>query len=69
MYYTYVLYSKTFHRLYVGQTSNLSTRLEEHNSGKTKSTKHYIPWELICSLTSLNFHVTVLMYFFIGILL
>jgi putative endonuclease len=51
MYYTYVLYSKSYNRLYVGQTSNLSTRLEEHNSGKTKSTKHCIPWELIYSET------------------
>jgi len=33
-------------RFYVGMTSNLENRLKEHNSGKTKSTKGYIPWSL-----------------------
>ncbi len=47
MYFTYVLYSEAFDGIYIGQTSNLLKRLDEHNSGLTKSTKHYIPWELI----------------------
>lgn len=33
-------------RFYVGLTANLENRLKEHNSGKTKSTKGYIPWSL-----------------------
>lgn len=28
-------------------TSNVNNRLEEHNSGKTKSTKGYRPWILV----------------------
>ena len=33
-------------RIYVGFTENLENRLKEHNSGKTKSTKGFIPWVL-----------------------
>ena len=47
MYYTYVLYSETYDRLYVGQTDDLVLRLQNHNEGRVKSTKHYIPWEII----------------------
>jgi len=47
MYYTYILYSSTFDRIYIGQTDNLGLRLERHKSGKVKSTKAYIPWEMI----------------------
>jgi putative endonuclease len=47
MYYTYVLYSKSYDRLYIGQTQNITHRLESHNLGLVKSTKHYIPWKLI----------------------
>ena len=34
-------------RLYKGFTSNLKRRIKEHNSGQTKSTKGFVPWELI----------------------
>ena len=34
-------------RLYKGQTNNLGNRIIEHNTGKTKSTKGYLPWELV----------------------
>jgi putative endonuclease len=47
MFYVYVLYSLKFDRIYIGQTNNTSIRLERHNSGKVKSTKAYIPWELV----------------------
>ena len=46
-YYTYVIYSKNFNRYYKGHCNDLVTRLNEHNLGKTKSTKPFIPWELI----------------------
>ena len=46
-YYTYVLYSSKHDRLYVGQTAKLKDRLREHNSGQVRSTKSYIPWQLI----------------------
>ena len=49
MYKVYVLYSKSFKRFYTGFTQDLEKRLGEHNSGKTKSTKGFIPWEIVYS--------------------
>ncbi|MCZ6593605.1 MAG: GIY-YIG nuclease family protein [Bacteroidetes bacterium] len=46
-YYVYVLKSVNFDRHYVGFTRNVVRRLRQHNSGKTMSTKPYLPWELI----------------------
>ena len=46
MYYTYVLYSTKFDRIYIGFSANPKKRLESHNLGFVKSTKHYIPWEI-----------------------
>ncbi|HWR95073.1 MAG TPA: GIY-YIG nuclease family protein [Flavobacterium sp.] len=34
-------------RHYKGQTSDIDKRVKEHNSGKTKSTKGYMPWKLV----------------------
>ena len=28
-------------------TTNVENRMAEHNSGKTKSTKGYVPWKLV----------------------
>ncbi|MCZ8145708.1 GIY-YIG nuclease family protein [Flavobacterium sp.] len=47
VYYAYILRSKVDGRLYKGHASDLEVRLKEHNSGKTRSTKGYIPWELV----------------------
>ena len=49
MYYTYILKSKTDSKLYTGWTINLHRRLVAHNSGKVRSTKSRIPFELIYS--------------------
>jgi putative endonuclease len=46
MHFVYVLRSSKNGRFYVGMTTNLERRLTEHNDGKTKSTKGFIPWEL-----------------------
>jgi putative endonuclease len=46
-YFVYVLKSDIDGRLYKGHTLDLDKRLIEHNSGKTKSTKGYIPWRLV----------------------
>ena len=43
----YVIRSEKDGRFYVGMTSNLERRILEHNSGKTKSTKGFIPWKLV----------------------
>jgi putative endonuclease len=46
-YYVYVLRSFSFKRNYVGFTKNIVKRLKQHNSGRTKSTKSYLPWEIL----------------------
>ena len=46
-YYTYVLESLKNKSLYIGYTSNLKKRFEEHNSGKSKATRPFIPYKLI----------------------
>lgn len=46
-YYVYIL-RKTFRKfIYVGYSENIKTRIIAHNSGKVKSTKPYMPLELI----------------------
>ncbi|HET8837744.1 MAG TPA: GIY-YIG nuclease family protein [Flavobacteriaceae bacterium] len=47
MFFVYILFSSDSHRYYIGMTDDLERRLLEHNNGKTKSTKAFIPWELI----------------------
>ena len=47
MFYVYALKSIKHNRIYIGFTVDLDTRLKEHNSGKTKSTKFYGPWKLL----------------------
>jgi len=47
MFFVYVLFSENFNRYYVGMTINLEKRLKAHNSGNVKSTKAYLPWEII----------------------
>ena len=49
MFFVYVLRSEVDGRLYKGMTDNLDRRLKEHNSGKMKSTKGYVPWHLVYS--------------------
>ena len=46
MWYVYVLFSKSHNRFYKGISQNVEKRLKEHNSGKTKSTKGFMPWKL-----------------------
>ena len=47
MFIVYAIKSKVNGRIYVGFTKNIDNRLKEHNSGKTKSTKGFLPWFLI----------------------
>jgi putative endonuclease len=46
MFYTYIIVSLKDGSFYKGHTENLEERLEQHNSGKTKSIKHLIPFEM-----------------------
>jgi putative endonuclease len=47
VYYTYVLKSERDNRLYIGSTSNLSRRINEHNRGKVRSTKGRRPFSIV----------------------
>ena len=38
------------HRSYVGITSEIERRLEEHNSGKSLHTAKYRPWQLAAAI-------------------
>ena len=49
MIYIYVLRSERDGRFYVGMSENVSRRVLEHNTGKTKSTKGFVPWKLFFS--------------------
>jgi len=48
-YKVYILYSHKTDFFYKGQTSNLTDRLQRHNSGLERFTKAGIPWILIWS--------------------
>ena len=47
MYIIYILEGINSGRLYTGYTENLDARLQNHNSGKVKSTKAYRPYRII----------------------
>ena len=46
-YYVYVLFSQKHDRLYIGYTSDLKSRFQQHNAGKSKATKPFRPYQLI----------------------
>ena len=46
-YYVYVIRSERTGRHYKGHCKDLATRLEQHNAGKTKSTRAARPWVLV----------------------
>jgi len=47
MFYTYILYSKSINKYYVGHTSDLEKRFERHGKDKSKFTGQCNDWELI----------------------
>ena len=47
-FYTYVLYSRQFDKIYIGSTSNLQARFLAHNQLANKGwTIRYRPWEIL----------------------
>ncbi|GGD57985.1 GIY-YIG nuclease family protein [Muriicola marianensis] len=46
-YKVYVLYSEKLEKYYVGFTSDLTERIERHNTGRSRFTSRGIPWKLI----------------------
>ena len=51
MFYVYAISSLKRAYIYVGLTTNLELRLKRHNSGREKTTKPYLPFELLHSET------------------
>ena len=43
----YVILSEAHNRIYVGMSENVELRLNQHNNGRTRSTKYYKPWKLL----------------------
>ncbi|MDH5381991.1 MAG: GIY-YIG nuclease family protein, partial [Cyclobacteriaceae bacterium] len=43
----YIIKSLTTGKFYCGQSKNLKDRIERHNNGLSKYTKHGIPWVMI----------------------
>ncbi len=46
-FYVYILRSRRTGRYYVGSTDDIERRIQEHNSGKSVSTRGGAPWELV----------------------
>ena len=47
MFYLYVLRSQQTGDLYVGSTADVEKRLQRHNRGDAKSTRHGVPWAVL----------------------
>lgn len=47
MFYVYILQSLKDKRFYIGSTENIEMRIDEHNSGQTKSLRNRRPLKLI----------------------
>ena len=47
MHYVYIIYSLVFDKYYKGYTTQPLIRLEQHNSGESRYTRSFIPWELV----------------------
>lgn len=46
MFVVYILESTVNNAYYIGQTNNLTRRLDAHNAGKNISTRRYRPWRI-----------------------
>jgi putative endonuclease len=49
MYKTYILHSSTTGKFYTGHCSDLTQRINQHNSGINISTRAGIPWKIVYS--------------------
>ena len=46
-YFVYILKSLEFDKTYVGISNEPNRRLREHNSGKSKFTRKFMPWKIL----------------------
>lgn len=53
-YYVYVLFSLKDHKLYIGYSADLKTRISDHQKGKNKSTRNRRPLKLIYAESHLS---------------
>ncbi|MBP9827964.1 GIY-YIG nuclease family protein [Patescibacteria group bacterium] len=51
MYIVYILSSESNNRWYIGMTADIKVRLGEHNAGRVRSTKPYVPYRIIYTET------------------
>ena len=49
MHYTYILFSKSKNKYYIGSTSNLEDRIKKHNSNHKGFTGNTNDWEIVYS--------------------
>ncbi|MGK9477120.1 GIY-YIG nuclease family protein [Melioribacter sp. OK-6-Me] len=47
MFYVYILRSEVTEKYYIGHTANYEKRLKDHNRGKVRSTKPFVPWKIV----------------------
>ncbi len=47
MVWVYAISSLDFNYIYVGMSTNVNERIERHNSGRERTTRHYAPYKLI----------------------
>ncbi|MFO7841502.1 MAG: GIY-YIG nuclease family protein [Fidelibacterota bacterium] len=47
MYFTYILFSQSLNKYYVGYTSDLNSRLDHHNRGASRYTRRGVPWKIV----------------------
>jgi putative endonuclease len=56
MFFVYILKSERKVWYYVGSTNDLDRRINEHNNGKVKSTKPFLPFKMVYKKEFLNEH-------------
>ena len=47
MFFVYILYSQSYKRYYIGMSKEVKIRLNSHNNKEVKSTKPYVPWQVV----------------------
>ena len=47
MHFVYIIYSETSDKYYKGYSLDPIRRLEEHNEGRSRYTRHFIPWTIV----------------------
>jgi putative endonuclease len=50
MYYVYILFSQSVQKYYVGSTSDIKNRVNQHNAGRSNFTSRGLPWILIVAI-------------------